>query len=102
MILGSNMSVRWPQAILRTALGVVLIAAGVALLEKADTGLVPYALGVSAFAFVGLFALQYLLRREVEADPEEQRELERERRFAAAAGADREAARPPVLAGAKD
>ena len=28
VIVGSNMSVKWPQNILRTALGVVLLAAG--------------------------------------------------------------------------
>jgi len=77
VILGSNMSVKWPQGLLRTALGVVLIAAGVALLEKANTELVPYALGVAALAFAGLFAIQYLLRREVEGDPDERAELER-------------------------
>jgi uncharacterized membrane protein YfcA len=72
VVLGSNLSVKWPQGILRTTLGVVLIAAGVALLEKANTELVPYALGVAALAFAALFAIQYLLRREVELDPEEQ------------------------------
>ncbi len=69
VIIGSNLSVKWPQRALRTALGVVLIAAGVALLSKSDKTLVPYALVVSAVAFAGLFAMQGLLRREVEADP---------------------------------
>jgi uncharacterized membrane protein YfcA len=69
--------VKWPQGLLRLALGVVLVAAGVALLEKANTELVPYALGVSALIFVALFAIQYLLRREVEQDPAEQEWLRR-------------------------
>jgi uncharacterized protein len=77
VILGSNMSVKWPQGILRTVLGIVLICAGVALLGKANTELVPYALGFAAVSFAGLFAIQYLLRREVEADPWEQEEMRR-------------------------
>ena len=77
VVLGSNMSVRWPQGILRTALGVVLIAAGVALLEKANTELVPWALGIAAVSFIGLFAIQYMLRREVEQDPDEQEWMRR-------------------------
>ena len=36
VILGSNMSVKWPQGALRTALGVVLIAAGVTIMSKAE------------------------------------------------------------------
>ena len=77
VILGSNMSVKWPQGLLRTALGVVLIAAGIALLSKSDTSLVPYALGVSALIFVGLFAAQALIRHEVEQDPDEQEAIKR-------------------------
>src|SRR5215218_3704535 len=77
VIIGSNMSVKWPQGILRTALGVVLIAAGAALLEKANTELVPLALGFAALSFIGLFAIQYMLRREVEQDPEEQEWMRR-------------------------
>ena len=77
MILGSNMSVKWPQGMLRTALGVVLIAAGVALLGKADTDLVPYALGVSALAFAGLFGDPAgAAASEVEADPDEQEAMQ--------------------------
>jgi uncharacterized membrane protein YfcA len=82
VILGSNMSVKWPQGILRTALGVVLIAAGVALLSKADTGLVPIALAVSIVAFAALFAVQFALRREVEQDPDEQEAMRRARAVA--------------------
>jgi uncharacterized membrane protein YfcA len=77
VIIGSNMSVKWPQGLLRTALGVVLIAAGIALLSKADTELVPYALAVSGLAFAALFGVQMLLRREVEADPDEQAAMKR-------------------------
>jgi uncharacterized protein len=83
VILGSNMSVKWPQGLLRLALGVVLVAAGVALLEKANTDLVPYALGFAALAFIALFAIQYLLRREVELDPAEQEWLRRASMIAA-------------------
>ena len=77
VILGSNMSVKWPQGALRTALGVVLIAAGLALLSKADTDLVPYALAVAGLAFAALFGVQMLLRKEVEADPDEQAAMKR-------------------------
>jgi uncharacterized membrane protein YfcA len=77
VILGSNMSVKWPQGILRTTLGVVLIAAGVALLGKANTELIPWTLAFAAVAFLGLFAIQYMLRREVEQDPEEQEWMRR-------------------------
>ena len=77
VILGSNMSVKWPQGLLRTALGIVLIAAGFALLEKADTDLVPYALAFAAVSFALLFGIQYLLRKEVEQDPDEQEAMRR-------------------------
>jgi uncharacterized protein len=82
VIVGSNMSVKWPQGILRTALGIVLIAAGVALLGKADTDLIPYALGFAVISFAGLFGIQYALRREVEADPDEQEAMRRARAVA--------------------
>jgi hypothetical protein len=77
VILGSNLSVKWPQGILRTALGLVLIAAGVALLGKADGDLVPYALGFAALSFAALFGIQLALRKEVEADPDEQAAMKR-------------------------
>jgi uncharacterized membrane protein YfcA len=82
VVLGSNMSVKWPQGILRTALGVVLIAAGVALLGKADGDLVPYALGFAALSFAALFGIQLALRKEVEADPDEQAAMKRARAVA--------------------
>jgi uncharacterized protein len=82
VILGSNMSVKWPQGILRTALGVVLIAAGAALLGKADTDLVPYALAFAVLSFAGLFGIQFALRKEVETDPDEQEAMRRARAVA--------------------
>jgi uncharacterized protein len=83
VILGSNMSVKWPQGLLRGALGVVLIAAGLAILNKANTELVPYAIGLAAVAFAALFLIQLLLRREVEQDPAEQEWLRRAAAIAA-------------------
>jgi uncharacterized protein len=77
VIIGSNMSVKWPQGVLRTALGVVLIAAGLAILNKANTDLVPYTIGFAAVSFAGLFLIQMLLRREVEQDPAEQEWMRR-------------------------
>jgi uncharacterized membrane protein YfcA len=82
VIIGSNLIVKWNQSVLRICLGVVLIAAGAALLSKANAHLVPYALGLAAVSFVGLFAIQYLLRREVEADPDEQEAMRRARAVA--------------------
>jgi uncharacterized protein len=82
VILGSNMSVKWPQGILRTALGVVLIAAGVALLSKANTDLVPYAIGFAAISFAALFGIQFAIRKEVERDPDEQEAIRRARAVA--------------------
>jgi hypothetical protein len=105
VILGSNMSVKWPQGVLRTVLGVVLIAAGVTILNKANGEVVPYAIGVAALAFAGLFALQYGLRKEVEGDPDERAELERLRQEEAAklsVNGRPEAKPEPVLASRKD
>jgi uncharacterized membrane protein YfcA len=96
VIIGSNLSVKWPQGALRTILGIVLIAAGVTILNKADTDLVPWALGGATLAVIALFAIQLGLRKEVEHDPEEMRELEAERQREA------EEEREPVLAGVED
>ncbi|MGZ5307985.1 MAG: sulfite exporter TauE/SafE family protein [Solirubrobacterales bacterium] len=65
VIVGSRMSVRWPQGVLRTALGVVLIAAGITIMSKANTEIVPYAIAVAALAVVGLFALQIGLQHQI-------------------------------------
>jgi hypothetical protein len=96
VIIGSNLSVKWPQGALRTILGVVLIAAGVTILNKADTDLVPWAIGGATLAVIALFAILLGLRKEVEHDPEEMRELEAERQREA------EEEREPVLAGVED
>jgi uncharacterized protein len=75
VVVGSQLSVKWPQGVLRIALALVLIAAGVTLFNKADTSVVPWTLGATALGLGALFAVQMGLRREVEADPDEQREL---------------------------
>jgi uncharacterized membrane protein YfcA len=82
VIIGSNLSVKWPQTVLRTALGVVLVAAGLVLLNKANTDLVPYALGVAGLLFAGIFGAQLFLRRELEQDPAEQEWLRKARAVA--------------------
>jgi uncharacterized membrane protein YfcA len=88
--------VKWPQGLLRGALGVVLIAAGVTIMNKANTDLVPWVVAGATLAVAALFAVQIALRKEVEHDPEEQRELEAEREREA------ERAREPVLAGVEE
>jgi uncharacterized membrane protein YfcA len=62
---GSNLSVRFPQGVLRTVLGVVLVAAGFTILNKANTALVPYALVAAAVIIIALFAAQIYLPRRV-------------------------------------
>jgi uncharacterized membrane protein YfcA len=98
VIIGSQLSVKWPQGLLRGALGVILVAAGVTIMNKADTALVPWVVAVATIAVVALFAVQIALRKEVEQDPEEQAELEAEREREA----EDRAAREPVLAAVKD
>jgi uncharacterized membrane protein YfcA len=95
VIIGSQLSVKWPQGVLRGALGVVLIAAGVTIMNKANTDLVPWVVAIAAIAVTALFAIQIGLRKEVEHDPEEQRELERERQR----DLEEEREREPALAG---
>ncbi|MFL5907399.1 MAG: sulfite exporter TauE/SafE family protein [Solirubrobacterales bacterium] len=96
VIIGSNLSVKWPQGLLRGALGLILIGAGVTIMSKADTTLVPWVVVVATVAVAALFAVQIALRKEVEHDPDEQRELEEERRRQA------ESEREPALAGVED
>jgi hypothetical protein len=77
VIIGSNLSVKWPQGALRYVLGVVLIAAGVTVMNKADTDLIPWAVVAAAIVIVALFAVQIGLRKEVELDPDEQEWMRR-------------------------
>jgi uncharacterized protein len=65
VIAGSQLSVRWPKGLLRTLLGLVLVAAGLTILNKASADVVPYAIAVAAVAIVGLSALQIWLQRNV-------------------------------------
>jgi uncharacterized protein len=96
VIIGSQLSVKPPQGLLRGALGLILIGAGITIMNKANTDLVPWVVAIAAVAVAALFAIQIALRKEVEHDPEEQHELEEELREQA------EREREPVLAGTKD
>jgi hypothetical protein len=98
---GSNLSVKWPQGLLRTALGVVLVAAGITILNKANTDLVPYALAAAVLAFAALFIIQHRLRRQMVGDPLAQRRAAAERRAAEAEEAG-EATPDPALVGVDD
>lgn len=86
VIVGSNMSVKWPQGLLRTALGIVLIAAGLTIMSKSNTALVPYGLAIGAAAIAIVFGLQIAFRKEVELDPEERARRDRAVRAVAVTG----------------
>ena len=61
VIIGSNLSVKAPQAFLRTALGVVLIASGTTLVAKeGDPGVVIPAVGIAALMMGAIFAAQLI------------------------------------------
>jgi uncharacterized protein len=98
VIIGSQLAVKWPQGLLRGALGVILIAAGITIMNKADTDLVPWVVLVATLAVAALFAIQIALQKEVEHDPDEQRELQEAR----LAEGEAEPERQPALAGIKD
>ncbi len=116
VIVGSNLSVKWPQGALRYALGLILIAAGLTIMSKANTDLIPWVMIAASVAVVALFAVQIALRKEVEHDPDEQEwmrqaalvaslgdEIERHQAMEAelAARAEVRSSRP-ATAGAKD
>lgn len=102
VIVGSNLSVKWPQGALRYVLGFVLIAAGVTIMNKANTDLVPWVVGGASLAVAALFAVQIALRKEVEHDPEEQAELERNARIERELALRARARSRPATAAAKD
>src|SRR5262249_21045480 len=105
VIIGSQLSVKWPQGVLRGALGVILIAAGITIMSKADTALIPYVVVVATVAVAAVFAAQIALRKEVEEDPEEKGELEereRDERLEQELARRGEERRTPVAAAAKD
>jgi len=102
VILGSNLSVKWPQGALRYALGVVLIGAGITIMNKANTDLVPWVMGGASLAVVALFAIQMALTKEVEHDPQEQAELERNARLERELAMRAQARSSPEPAPAKD
>lgn len=102
VILGSNLSVKAPQGFLRYALGVVLIGAGITIMNKANTDLVPWVVGGASLAIAALFAVQMALRKEVQHDPEEQAELERDARIERELAARAQARRQPAAAGIED
>jgi len=79
VVIGSQLSVKWPQNALRMALAVVLVVAGIALFSKSDTSVVPWALGATALGLGALFGVQVLLRKEVEGDPDEKKALAKAR-----------------------
>jgi uncharacterized membrane protein YfcA len=115
VIVGSNLSVKWPQGALRTVLGIVLIAAGITIMNKANTDLVPWAVIAASIGVIALFAIQLGLRREVEQDPEEQEwmrhaaavaahadEIERHQALEAELAARSQARAEPAHAGVED
>jgi uncharacterized protein len=102
VILGSNLSVNVPQGALRYALGFVLIGAGVTIMNKANTDIVPWVVGAATLAVAALFAVQLGLRKEVEHDPEEQAELERNARLERELALRAQARSHPAAAAAKD
>jgi uncharacterized protein len=63
VVIGSRMAIKAHQGLLRTALGVVLIAAAIALITKADAQAVMISIAFATLAFGALFVA--ILRREV-------------------------------------
>jgi hypothetical protein len=79
-----------------------LIGAGITIMNKANTDLVPWVVGAATLAVAALFAIQMGLRKEVQDDPEEQAELERNARLERELAARARARSQPVAAATKD
>jgi uncharacterized protein len=77
VILGSNMSVKWPQGVLRTALGLVLIGAGATIMSKANRELIPYVMVIATIGVGALFAIQIPLGRRAARVEEQNARVER-------------------------
>jgi uncharacterized protein len=70
VILGTNLSVKAPQAFLRRALAVVLIASGLTLISKeGDPSVVLPAIGIAAVMMGVLFGAQVISTRRSRGDP---------------------------------
>jgi uncharacterized membrane protein YfcA len=70
VILGTNLSVKAPQAFLRRALAVVLIASGITLISKeGDPAVVLPAVGIAAVMVTVLFGAQAISARRSRGDP---------------------------------
>jgi uncharacterized protein len=70
VILGTNLSVKAPQAFLRRALAVVLIASGITLISKeGDPAFVLPAVGIAAVMVTVLFGAQAISARRSRGDP---------------------------------
>lgn len=66
VVLGANLSVKAPQAFLRTALGVVLIASGTTLVAKeGDPSVVVPAIGIATLMMGALFAAQIVSHKRI-------------------------------------
>jgi uncharacterized membrane protein YfcA len=65
VILGSALSGRAPQGLLRTALGLVLVGSGIVTIQKGDPTLWPIAAAVAAVGFAGvLYGPRWYARRQ--------------------------------------
>jgi uncharacterized protein len=70
VIFGANLSVKAPQAFLRVALGVVLIASGATLVTKeGDPGVVVPAIGIATLMMGALFAAQIISHQRSNGTP---------------------------------
>jgi hypothetical protein len=64
ILIGSQLSTRAPLGFLRTALGVVLIASGVALAAKGDRSVIPFVAGTAGIIVAFLMTMQVVKRED--------------------------------------